>query len=294
MANHRSSRLLGAICATLCVLGVRAVAAQPVDIELVLAIDVSRSVDADEARLQRGGYIAAFSNPLLVAAIQQGYHGRIAVTYFEWASLGEVGVIAPWMIVSDAQSAANFTQILRDQRTYLGQRTSISQAIDFGVWLFSTNRVDGDRKVIDISGDGHNNHGRHINDAREEAVAQGITINGLPIINTNPGPGTPPLPDLDTYYKECVKGGPGSFIVVAEGFETFAEAVTRKLILEIAGLEPPGGIERVAPGTAQRAQFLLPRGQQGGGGDEFLRYGPHCDVPGGGGQQLPQIGPLFR
>ncbi len=258
-----------------------------VDLELVLAIDVSRSVDWEEANLQRGGYISAFSNPLLISAIQEGYYGRIAVTVFEWSSWGDTNIVAPWMIVGDMQSARALVNLLRETPVSFGQRTSISTAIEYGIALFRQNNVDGDRRVIDISGDGHNNHGRHINDAREEAVAAGITINGLPIINTNPGPGTPPLPDLDVYYKECVIGGPGSFVVVAEGFEKFAEAVTRKLILEVANLQPDGGIERFGDAKIHRAQFLqhLPLAPQN---QAQLTYGPSCNVTqGGGGQQFP-------
>ncbi len=258
-----------------------------VDLELVLAIDVSRSVDWEEANLQRGGYISAFSNPLLITAIQEGYYGRIAVTVFEWSSWGDTNVVAPWMIVGDMQSAGTLVNRLRETPVSFGQRTSISTAIEYGMALFRQNNVEGDRRVIDISGDGHNNHGRHINDAREEAVAAGITINGLPIINTNMGPGTPPLPDLDVYYKECVVGGPGSFVVVAEGFEKFAEAVTRKLILEVANLQPDGGMERFGDAKIHRAQFLqqrpiAPQNQAP------LTYGPGCNVmQGGGGQQFP-------
>lgn len=263
---------------------VHAQAQQRVDIELVLAIDVSRSVDWDEAMLQRGGYISAFSNPLLITAIQEGYYGRIAVTVFEWSSWGDTHVVAPWMVVGDMQSANSLVRRLRDEPVSFGQRTSISTAIEYGMLLFRTNNVEGDRRVIDISGDGHNNHGRHINDVREEAIAEGITINGLPIINTNVGPGTPPLPDLDAYYKECVVGGPGAFVVVAEGFDKFAEAVTRKLILEVAGLVPANGIERFEQPKVQRAQFLQQRPmvpQQ----DGPLIYGPGCNVTQGGGQQ---------
>ncbi len=262
--------------------------AQPVDIELVLAIDISRSVDWEEGLLQRESYISAFSNPLLLTAIQGGYHGRIAVTYFEWSTWGDVRVVAPWTVISDKDSAARFTDVLRREMIWTGQRTSISQAIDFGVSLFARNTVEGDRKVIDISGDGLNNSGRHINDSRQEALAQGVTINGLPIINSRLGPGVPPPADLDAYYKECVIGGPGAFIVVAEGFEKFAEAITRKLILEIANLQPVG-IERFAAPKVQRAQFLNPRPITPVEGPP--RYGPFCNGPpqGGGGQLRPLL-----
>ena len=282
-------------CAALCAGPGQAQTRAPsrgVDLELVLAIDISRSVDYQEGMLQRGGYISAFSNPQLLAAIKNGYHGRIAVTYFEWSSWGDTRVVAPWMIIEDEKSAAAFTDVLKYEFIWTGERTSISTAIDFGVELFALNNVDGDRRVIDISGDGHNNHGRHINDARTQALEKGVTINGLPIINTNPGPGTPPLPDLDVYYKECVIGGPGSFVVVAEGFDKFAEAVTRKLILEIADETPLGGEERFAPATLQRAQFLQTRPvvPQAEGPK---KYAPNCNVlqGGGGGQQLPPMLP---
>ncbi len=266
--------------------------AQQVDIELVLAIDISRSVDWEEGLLQREGYISAFSNPLLLKAIQEGYYGRIAVTYFEWSTWGDVRVVAPWTVISDKDSAARFTGVLRRELIWTGQRTSISQAIDFGVSLFALNNFEGDRKVIDISGDGINNSGRHINDSRQEALAKGVTINGLPIINSRLGPGVPPPADLDAYYKECVIGGPGAFIVVAEGFDKFAEAITRKLILEIAGLQPLG-IERFAAPAVQRAQFLNPRPIAPAAGP--LRYAPTCNgPPQGGGGQLPPMLPLPR
>ena len=213
-------------------------AAERVDLELVLAVDVSRSVDYLEARLQREGYISAFANPILLDAIKGGYHGRIAVTYVEWSSRGQTRVVAPWSLIADAKSADAFNHLLRTEYISFGDRTSLSGVIDLAVSMFPVNAFDGDRRVIDISGDGPNNAGGLITTSRDEAVARGITINGLPIINpsginTNGGPQQAML-DLDDYFRGCVIGGPGAFLVVAEGFEAFAEAITRKLILEIA------------------------------------------------------------
>lgn len=263
--------------------GTPAMALERVDLELVLGIDVSRSVDWEESMLQREGYISAFNNPVLLAAIKGGYYGRIAVTYVEWASRGSTRIVAPWMVISDEKSAADFNNILKYEPTGWGDRTSISGIIDLAASMFRANAYDGERRVIDISGDGPNNAGGLVTWSRDDAVAAGITINALPIINTNGGPGQA-MQDLDVYFKECVIGGPGSFIVVAEGFEAFAEAITRKLILEVAGLEPHNGIERIAPASVQRAQFLSPR--QAAPSVDGPRYAPACDIgerrPGGG------------
>ncbi len=212
----------------------------PVDLELVLAVDTSRSIDRQEAELQRQGYVTALQDPDVVAAIQSGVFGRIAVTYLEWSGLGRGDVIIDWGSVSDAASARAFAQSLADRPLASGRRTSISHAITTAARLFDENGFDGTRRVIDISGDGPNNQGLLVTAARDMAVAAGITINGLPIINNRPSPfGWPNLADLDLYFENCVIGGPMSFIIVAEGFEAFAAAIRSKLILEIAGL-PPG------------------------------------------------------
>jgi hypothetical protein len=268
-------------------------AAERVDLELVLAVDVSRSVDYLEGKLQREGYISAFSNPVLLAAIKSGYHGRIAVTYVEWSSRGMTRIVAPWTLIADAKDADAFNRILRTEYIGYGDRTSLSGVIDLAVSMFPVNAFDGDRRVIDISGDGYNNAGGLITYSRDEAVLRGITINGLPIINSNGGPQQTVL-DLDDYFRGCVIGGPGAFIVVAEGFDTFAEAITRKLILEIADVGPEGSRKENLPIGVERftrAQFL-PRGAPQGA-QMATPYAPGCDI-GERRQGGPPLPPPFQ
>ncbi len=227
---------------------VRALAAEEVDLELVLAIDVSGSVDGFEARLQRDGYVAAFADPIVLSAIRSGPTGRIAVTYFEWAGFGHTVATIPWTIIGSEEDAIAFTQALRDRRIVRGRFTSISGAIGFGMALFGQSELQAARRVIDISGDGPNNIGPLVTSARDRATRQQITINGLPIINDRLQPyGLPQIPNLDLYFENCVIGGPGAFIVVADSFQDFGSAIRRKLILEIAGLTP----RDKARGTAQ-------------------------------------------
>jgi hypothetical protein len=212
--------------------------ALPVDLELVLAVDVSGSVDADEARLQRQGYVDAFADSRVVQAVTAGTFGRIAVTYFEWAGDGWQKTVIGWTLIDGAAAARAFSARLADAPIGTGPWTSISGAIDFAVPLFGGG-FEGTRRVIDLSGDGPNNTGRLAPLARDEAVKQRITINGLPIMNDRFDLSRPPMPNLDLYYRNCVIGGPGAFIVVARGFAAFAEAIRRKLVLEIAGTAPP-------------------------------------------------------
>ena len=213
---------------------------EPVDLELILAVDISGSIDAGEAQLQRDGYVAALTSPEVIEVIQSGFIGRIALTYVEWAGLEHRWTVVGWRAVHDAASARDFAAILNAAPLSRGQRTSISGAIDFALPMFDGNGFEGTRRVIDISGDGPNNNGRWVWEARQTAIAAGVTINGLPIINNRPNVfGFPSLPDLDLYYWECVIGGPGAFIVVAQSFQDFAAAIRRKMILEIAGLRPP-------------------------------------------------------
>ncbi len=213
--------------------------AEPVDLELVLAVDVSRSIDADEALLQRQGYANALTDPRILATIQGGRLGRIAATYVEWAETLTRRVVVGWTVIDDAASAGAFASAISEAAPTLGFYTSISGAIEFALPLFDDNGFEG-RRVIDVSGDGANNNGGLVTIARDQAVAGGITINGLPIINDRPSPsGWPPTPNLDLYFQECVIGGPRAFIVVAESFAAFAAAIRRKLIIEIADLGPP-------------------------------------------------------
>jgi len=210
---------------------------RPVDLELALGVDVSGSVDPEEAILQRQGYIAAFRHPDVIRAIEQGMLGRIAVGYYEWAGYGHMREIAGWREIRDAKTANAFADMLTLNPPQTAYRTAIAAAIDFAVLWFDGNGFEGTRRVVDISGDGPNNWGGLVASARDRAVAQGVTINGLPIVNDRPSlSGRPQIPNLDLYYRDCVIGGPGAFIVVANTFEEFAVAIRKKLIIEIAGL----------------------------------------------------------
>jgi hypothetical protein len=209
-------------------------AALPVDLELVLAVDVSRSIDPDEARLQRQGYVQAFADPRVVQAIRSGTHGRIAVSYVEWAAASIQYTVIDWTLIRDAGTAAAFAGRLAEMPIQSHSRTSVSGAIDYSMKLFDANGYEGERLVIDVSGDGRNNDGRPAHLARNDAVAKGIVINGLPIINDRPTFGFPADQNLDIYYETDVIGGPGAFVVVARGFEQFGEAILSKLIREIA------------------------------------------------------------
>ncbi|MBM3510620.1 MAG: DUF1194 domain-containing protein [Alphaproteobacteria bacterium] len=216
-------------------------AGEAVDLELALGIDVSGSVDPEEARLQREGYTAALVHPEVLAAIRQGYNGRIAVMYYEWSNGDHQRIVADWTLISDLATAKAFIAKLDTNPPVIGRRTSISGAIEFAIPLFDKNDYDGTRRVIDISGDGENNAGGIVTHARDAAIAKGITINGLPIVNNRPNPwGFAQMPDLDKYYLACVIGGAGAFMIVALDFDDFARAVRRKLILEIADRTPTG------------------------------------------------------
>lgn len=218
--------------------GARA-AERAVDLELVLAADISRSMDLDEAALQRQGYAHAIRHPAIVDAIRAGALGRIAVTYMHWAGAGVQRVVVGWTEVSGADSADAFARAVEASGLEIATRTSISGAILHAAELFEGNGFRGRRRIIDVSGDGPNNSGLRVDEARARVVARRITINGLPIISNRPNPsGYPVLADLDLYYADCVIGGPAAFMVVAQGFDDFARAIRRKMLLEIAGYRP--------------------------------------------------------
>jgi len=217
--------------------------AEQVDLLLVLAADVSRSIDDGEFNLQRKGYAQAMTDPRVLRAIVGGRHHAIAITFVEWAGAPEQNVVIDWTVVRDEEGAgAVAATMLSAQRSFLG-RTSISAAIDFSMERLAVAPAEADKRIIDISGDGTNNSGRAVTEARDQAVAAGITINGLAIINTQANPGyafhTQPPGGLPKYYEENVIGGPGAFLIQVENFDTFAEAITRKLVTEIAGAPPP-------------------------------------------------------
>lgn len=211
-----------------------------VDLELVLAVDVSGSIEKDEAELQREGFVQAFRNEAVIRAVTSGEHKRIAVTYVEWAGTGHQRMGIDWRIIDSVKAAHGFADELSGLPFASALWTSISGAIDFGMERLRASPHRSKRRVIDISGDGANNHGEAVLPARDRAVRQGVTINGLPIVNGRPSPyGMPQLPNLDWYFEDCVIGGPGAFLVVADGFADFGRAIKRKLIREIAGLGGP-------------------------------------------------------
>ena len=229
---HRRSLLAAPLLAAL----LRPAAAQeaPVDVLLVLAVDVSRSIDEDEALLQREGYRAALTDPAVAEAIRGGNFGAIGLAYVEWAGAEYQRLVLPWTRITGARDAAAWADRLAEAPRASLSWTSISGGIDFARQVLAEAPMEATRRVIDVSGDGVNNSGVPAETARDRAVADGITINGLPIVNDRPTFGRlPPVP-LDEYYRENVIGGPGAFLVVAEDFSSFGTAVRRKLIREIA------------------------------------------------------------
>jgi hypothetical protein len=213
-----------------------------VDLLLVLAADVSRSIDDSEFDLQRKGYAAALTAPKVLEAIGSGPNRAIALTYVEWSGSNEQDVVIDWTTIHDGEDAGTVASaILAAPRSFLG-RTSISGAIDFAMDRLAVAPASAEKRVIDISGDGTNNSGRPVTEARDQAIAAGVTINGLAIINTQTRPGftmhTQPPGGLPNYYRDNVIGGAGSFLLVVENFDTFADAITRKLVSEIAWAIP--------------------------------------------------------
>ena len=217
--------------------------AQNTDLLLVLAADVSRSIDEGEFGLQRKGYAAALSDPRVLAAIRGGSNGTIAVCFVEWSGAGEQLVVADWIVIRDDEDAGSLSAtILAAPRSFMG-RTSISGAIDFAMERFAAAKPRSNRRIIDISGDGTNNSGRLVSEARDQALAEGVTINGLAIVNDKPNPGyafhTQPPGGLPEWYRQNVIGGPGAFLRVVEDFRSFADAMTNKLVSEIVAVASP-------------------------------------------------------
>ncbi|WP_421858171.1 DUF1194 domain-containing protein [Oricola sp.] len=236
-----ASQLLRMMFLAAAVLGVGQGAArgdEPVDIALVLAVDVSLSMSQEELQIQREGYAAAISSPEVVRAIERGLYGRIAVAMFEWANDTHSRELLGWTLIASAADAERVAQSLRANYSAGQRRTSISGAIGRATTLLESVPYEPLRRVIDISGDGPNNQGLPVTEARDAALATGITINGLPLMTLS-GPGAAfGIDDLDRYYVRCVIGGPGAFMVPVDDWGQFAEAVRRKLVLEIGGLTP--------------------------------------------------------
>jgi len=208
-----------------------------VDLELVLAVDVSLSMDLDEQRLQREGYISAFRDGEVQKAIASGPHGRIAVTYMEWAGPSVQNVVVPWTVIDGPAAAIALADKLEAVPISRARMTSISQGLVFAAQLFDSSGAKGIRRVIDVSGDGPNNAGPLVTVVRDQVVAQGIAINGLPILLKKPASFFD-IADLDVYYSECVIGGTGAFMIPIRERVEFKTATRRKLLLEIAGYQP--------------------------------------------------------
>jgi hypothetical protein len=208
-----------------------ALAASKVDVALVLAVDVSDSMDAGELAVQRAGYVAALSHPDFLRAVRQGESGRVALTYFEWAGSARRESVVGWSIIDGPESAARFAKELAAQPFQTFRSTSISNALAFGQQLLAGSGVTAERQVIDISGDGPNNFGPPVLAARDRVLAADITVNGLPIL-IRP---SPTFPEIDRYYTACVIGGPGAFVVPIHTVGEFADAIRRKLVLEVSG-----------------------------------------------------------
>ncbi len=246
-----AARLLAVLAAIAVLAGSPAArAADDVDLLLVLSSDVSRSIDAQKFKLQRDGYAAAIVNPRVIQAIRSGALGRIAVSFVEWSGVGAQKIIIDWTIIRDEASARDFSaQVIEAPRSF-ADRTSISDGIDFAMRQLDRAPFPSSRHTIDISGDGTNNSGRDVADARDAALARGVTINGLVILSERPmswnADHTNPPGGLDNYYRNNVVGGPGAFVMVAENFNSFGQAILNKLIAEIAGVEDPQETQHAA------------------------------------------------
>jgi hypothetical protein len=223
-----------------------------VDLELVLAVDISYSMDFDELQLQREGYVAALTSKQVLDAIAEGVIGKIAVIYVEWAGSMDQQTVVDWQMIDGLAAAEAFTAKLAAAPVRRAYRTSISSALNYAAPLFDGNGFEGLRRAIDVSGDGANNQGPVVTTARDAVLARGIVINGLPLLLKRQTWGLADIVDLDLYYRDCVIGGPGSFMVPVRERSQFADAIRTKLILEIAGREPPARIMKAAvtPGVS--------------------------------------------
>jgi Protein of unknown function (DUF1194) len=218
-------------------------AAEPVDLLLVLAADVSRSVNQRKFELQRQGYAAAIADRRVLEAISSGRNRRIAVLYMEWSGDLDTAIVIDWTMIDGLKAAQSFGEnLLESPRSSTG-RTAIGSGIDFAAAQFAHAPFIAERKTIDVSGDGTSNAGRDVTQARDEALARDITINGLVILSEHPLPWNPqhtnPPGGLANYYRSHVIGGPGSFVMEAKDFHSFGQAIIKKLVAEIADATPP-------------------------------------------------------
>jgi len=276
MLHHVTAALLSACLSTAAIAGVPRLAdksgdAFAVDVELVIAVDVSYSMDPDEQKLQREGYIRALTSHEFLNALREGAQGKIAVTYFEWAGQYDQKIVMPWRLIDGPEAADAVAAEIANAPYRRASRTSISGGLIFASKLFESSGYRGTRRVIDVSGDGTNNAGELIVPTRDNVLAQGITINGLPIMLKRPNPGSLDIENLDFYYEDCVIGGPGAFVVPIHNTDQFIDATRTKLILEIAGrqLGP-----RVMPASADKPRISCTIGERmwqerWGGGYDF-------------------------
>ncbi len=231
----------------------------PVDTELVLAVDVSYSMDPEEQELQREGYIAAITSREFMGAIRAGSHGKVALTYFEWAGPSDQKIIVPWRLIDGPETADAVASEIARAPYRRSSRTSIGGALMFAKPLFAASGFRGLRRVIDVSGDGPNNSGPLVVPQRDDIVAAGITINGLPLMLNRPVTLSMDIADLDIYFEDCVIGGPGAFVIPVRDRAQFKEAIRTKLILEIAELSPAA---RIQPVQARRPRVSCTIGEQ--------------------------------
>jgi hypothetical protein len=231
----------------------------PVDVELVLAVDVSYSMDPEEQKLQREGYVEALTSREFLQALREGANGKIAITYVEWAGASDQKIIMPWRLIEGPESADAVAGEISRAPYRRASRTSIAGALMFSKTLFDNSGYRGLRRVIDVSGDGANNAGPLVVPSRDEVLAAGITINGLPIMLNRPNVGYMDVAELDIYYEDCVIGGPGSFVVPIRERDKFIEATRHKLVLEIASRTPE---TRVIPARAEKPRMSCTIGEK--------------------------------
>jgi hypothetical protein len=243
-----------------------------VDVELVIAVDVSYSMDPEEQALQREGYIMALTSREFMQALREGANSKIAISYFEWAGQFDQKIVVPWRLIEGPESADAVANEIAAAPYRRASRTSIAGALTFAKPLFDNSGYRGLRRVIDVSGDGTNNDGPLVMPTRDDVLAAGITINGLPIMLKRANIGSLDIELLDVYYEDCVIGGPGAFVVPIRERAKFIEATRTKLVLEIAGREPE---PRIVPASAQAPRISCTIGEKmwqdrwGGRGFDF-------------------------
>jgi hypothetical protein len=236
----------------------KSVGAIPVDVELVIAVDVSFSMDPEEQALQREGYVQALTSREFLQTLREGATGKVAITYFEWAGEFDQKVIMPWRLIEGPESADSVAAEIAAAPYRRASRTSISGGLKFAKPLFDHSGYRGLRRVIDVSGDGANNSGAPVVPTRDDVLAAGITINGLPIMLKRPLRGSMDIENLDVYYEDCVIGGPGAFVLPIHERKQFVEATRTKLVLEISGREPK---PRVVPASSRAPRISCTIGE---------------------------------